>query len=251
MCSSGRTAADEYAPADGGPINAGVVKSALALPRPAELPAGSNSIAGFAYSPSGPVQRVEWSADDGTTWQAARILDPVLPHAWQRFQFEWDSPAGSHTLLTRATDRGRTESARSNRLQQQGIPAEHRASSSGYGELERLGELKSAEGVKPMTRRTGVALVIGVALAIGLVVITAIALIGPSWGLEPGVRERELAAEFYQMRCAVVTSSTAASARHSVPVCSLLMGPPSSSSTTCDSQCPMRPRGLSRTRSTG
>ena len=54
-----------------------------------------------------------------------------------------------------------------------------------------------------MTRRTGVALVIGVALAIGLVVITAIALIGPSWGLEPGVRERELAAEFYQMRCAV------------------------------------------------
>jgi len=96
--------ADEYAPADGGPINAGVVKSALALPRPAELPAGSNSIAGFAYSPSGPVQRVEWSADDGTTWQAARILDPVLPHAWQRFQFEWDAPAGSHTLLTRATD---------------------------------------------------------------------------------------------------------------------------------------------------
>ncbi len=36
--------ADEYAPADGGPINAGVVKSALALPRPAELSAGSNTI---------------------------------------------------------------------------------------------------------------------------------------------------------------------------------------------------------------
>ena len=96
--------ADEYAPADGGPINAGVVKSALALPRPAELSPGSNLISGFAYSPSGPVQRVEWSVDDGATWQAARILDPVLPHAWQRFQFEWDAPAGSHTLLTRATD---------------------------------------------------------------------------------------------------------------------------------------------------
>ena len=96
--------ADQYAPADGGPINAGVVKSALALPRPAELSAGSNSISGFAYSPSGPVQRVEWSADGGSSWQAARILDPVLPHAWQRFQFEWDAPAGSHTLLTRATD---------------------------------------------------------------------------------------------------------------------------------------------------
>ena len=32
------------------------------------------------------------------------MLDPVLPHAWQRFQFKWDAPAGSHTLLTRATD---------------------------------------------------------------------------------------------------------------------------------------------------
>ncbi len=96
--------ADQYAPADGGPINAGVVKSALALPRPAELSVGSNSIFGFAYSPSGPVQHVEWSADGGSGWQAARILEPVLPHAWQRFQFEWDAPAGNHTLLTRATD---------------------------------------------------------------------------------------------------------------------------------------------------
>ena len=96
--------ADEYAPADGGPITTGVVKSALALPLPAELTRGSHSISGFAYSPNGPVQRVEWSADDGATWQAARILDPVLPHAWQRFQFDWDAPPGSHTLLTRATD---------------------------------------------------------------------------------------------------------------------------------------------------
>ena len=96
--------AEEYAPADGGPITTGVVKSALALPRPASLSPGSNLISGFAYSPSGPVQRVEWSADGGSTWQAARILNPVFPHAWQRFQFEWDAPTGSHTLLTRATD---------------------------------------------------------------------------------------------------------------------------------------------------
>jgi DMSO/TMAO reductase YedYZ molybdopterin-dependent catalytic subunit len=96
--------AEEYEPADGGPITTGVVKSALALPRPGALSTGSNLISGFAYSPSGPVRRVEWSADGGSTWQAARILDPVLPHAWQRFQFEWDAPAGDHTLLTRATD---------------------------------------------------------------------------------------------------------------------------------------------------
>ena len=96
--------AEEYAPADGGPITTGVVKSALALPRPASLPSGTNLISGFAYAPSGPVQRVEWSADNGSTWLVAHILDPVLPHAWQRFQFEWDAPAGNHTLLTRATD---------------------------------------------------------------------------------------------------------------------------------------------------
>jgi DMSO/TMAO reductase YedYZ molybdopterin-dependent catalytic subunit len=102
--------ADQYAPADGAPITTGVVKSALALPRPAQVTRGENTIAGFAYSPSGPVQRVEWSDDDGSTWQAARILDPVLPHAWQRFEFDWDATAGDHTLLTRATDSaGRTQ----------------------------------------------------------------------------------------------------------------------------------------------
>ncbi|MCH7932884.1 MAG: cytochrome c [Gemmatimonadetes bacterium] len=53
-----------------------------------------------------------------------------------------------------------------------------------------------------MSRRTRVALVSGVALAIGLTLITAIAVIGPDRGLEGRARERELAAEFYQMRCA-------------------------------------------------
>ena len=80
------------------------MKSALALPRPAPLSVGANVISGFAYSPDGPVQRVEWSADDGSTWQDAHIVAPILPHAWQRFQFEWNASAGRHTLLTRATD---------------------------------------------------------------------------------------------------------------------------------------------------
>ena len=51
-----------------------------------------------------------------------------------------------------------------------------------------------------MSRRTGVALVIGVAL---LTTIMTIALIVALRTLERRVRERELAAEFYQMRCAV------------------------------------------------
>ena len=53
-----------------------------------------------------------------------------------------------------------------------------------------------------MSKRTGVTLVSGVALLIGLTLVTAIAVIVPKRGLERRVRERELAAEFYQMRCA-------------------------------------------------
>ncbi len=53
-----------------------------------------------------------------------------------------------------------------------------------------------------MSRRAGVALVIGGALAIGLALIAAIAVMVPRRTLERRVQTRELAAEFYQMRCA-------------------------------------------------
>jgi DMSO/TMAO reductase YedYZ molybdopterin-dependent catalytic subunit len=95
---------EQYAPADGAPITTGVVKSALALPRPARLSPGIHRIRGFAYSPHGPIGSIEWSDDGGATWRAASILEPVHPLAWQRFEFEWNAPAGTRTLLTRATD---------------------------------------------------------------------------------------------------------------------------------------------------
>ena len=97
--------ADRYAPADGAPITTGAVKSALALPRPAQLPAGTHRLRGFAYSPGGPVERVEWSADDGP-WTPARLIGTpaALPHAWARFEFEWTAASGDHVLRTRATD---------------------------------------------------------------------------------------------------------------------------------------------------
>ncbi len=97
--------ADQYAPADGAPISTGAVKSALALPRPAQLSSGTQRLRGFAYSPAGPVARVEWSADDGP-WAPARLIGTpsALPHAWARFELEWDAAPGEHTLRTRATD---------------------------------------------------------------------------------------------------------------------------------------------------
>ena len=95
---------DDYAPAEGGPITELVVKSALALPRPAQLAAGSHTLHGFAHAPGGPVSAVEWSPDGGATWLEAEIVDPILPLAWQRFEFEWEGAPGAHTLVTRATD---------------------------------------------------------------------------------------------------------------------------------------------------
>ena len=100
--------ADRYAPADGAPITTGRVKSALALPRPARLAAGPQRLRGFAWSPRGPVEGVEWNANGGP-WAQARLIgaSPDLPHAWCRFEFEWTASPGSHVLRTRATDAAR------------------------------------------------------------------------------------------------------------------------------------------------
>lgn len=97
--------ADRYAPADGAPITTGAVKSALALPYPAELSRGSRMLRGFAYSPGGAVAGVEWNVNDGP-WAPARLIGTpeALPHAWARFEFEWEATPGSHVIRTRATD---------------------------------------------------------------------------------------------------------------------------------------------------
>lgn len=80
------------------------IKSALALPWPAELSAGRRRIRGYAHSPHAPIARVEWSDDGGKNWSEAAVLDPRLRYAWARFEFEWQATPGEHAILTRATD---------------------------------------------------------------------------------------------------------------------------------------------------
>ncbi len=80
------------------------IKSALALPWPAELTAGRNRLHGFAHSPAGPIARVEWSVDSGQTWGDARVLPPQVQRSWARFEFEWEAKQGDHIVMTRATD---------------------------------------------------------------------------------------------------------------------------------------------------
>ena len=95
---------EQYAPALGAPITTQNIKSSLALPWKAELSVGKQVMRGVARSPHAIIEKVEWSCDDGATWQAATLVPPLMQYAWARFEFEWDAPAGKHTIMTRATD---------------------------------------------------------------------------------------------------------------------------------------------------
>ena len=104
---------DNYPPegeAQGRVANEQTVKSALALPWPAELAAGSNRLHGYAHSPHGPIARVEWSADSGASWREAELMGPQVHYSWARFEFWWEAAPGEHVIMTRATDsKGNTQ----------------------------------------------------------------------------------------------------------------------------------------------
>ena len=80
------------------------IKSAIALPWGATLPAGRHRVRGFAWSPVGRISKVEASLDKGATWRPVNLREPNIPRAWVRWDFEWDARPGEHVLLTRATD---------------------------------------------------------------------------------------------------------------------------------------------------
>ena len=98
---------DAYPPvgeSEGQPVTEQSIKSALALPWPADLAAGRQRIHGYAHSPAGPITRVEWSADGGRTWAEASVSATQPDYSWARFEFEWEALPGEGTIMTRATD---------------------------------------------------------------------------------------------------------------------------------------------------
>ena len=98
---------DEYPPegeAQGKVTHCQVIKSALALPWPADLLAEPRRIHGYAHSPDGTIRSVEWSLDSGRTWQDATLHTPQVQYSWARFEFAWDPAPGSYTIMTCATD---------------------------------------------------------------------------------------------------------------------------------------------------
>jgi DMSO/TMAO reductase YedYZ molybdopterin-dependent catalytic subunit len=80
------------------------IKTGVALPWDATVPAGRHRVRGFAWSPVARISRVEFSLDRGRTWQTAALRELNVARAWTRWDFEWDARPGEHAILTRATD---------------------------------------------------------------------------------------------------------------------------------------------------
>ncbi len=65
---------------------------------------GWREIRGLAWSGRGRITRVEVSTDDGASWQAATLDEPVLPKCHTRFRLPWQWTGTDAVLLSRATD---------------------------------------------------------------------------------------------------------------------------------------------------
>jgi DMSO/TMAO reductase YedYZ molybdopterin-dependent catalytic subunit len=62
-------------------------------------------LGGVAFAGDRGIARVEYSVDNGQTWQEAQIKAPLGPYAWVLWMAEWIPPApGQYTVRVRATD---------------------------------------------------------------------------------------------------------------------------------------------------
>ena len=83
-----------------GPIK---LSSRIDVPRTGQsLTAGPITVAGVAWHQHIGIERVEVQVDDGS-WQAAALATAISIDTWVQWHYEWDAPAGTHTLRVRAT----------------------------------------------------------------------------------------------------------------------------------------------------
>lgn len=71
---------------------------------PQTIRRGWNEVRGIAWSGRGRIARAELSFDEGRTWVAADLQDPVLPKAHTRFRYMWNWDGREATVLSRAVD---------------------------------------------------------------------------------------------------------------------------------------------------
>jgi sulfane dehydrogenase subunit SoxC len=65
---------------------------------------GLYQITGLAWTGRGKINKVEISADDGKTWAAAELQEPVLDRAFTRFRLPWHWNGKSTVIKSRAID---------------------------------------------------------------------------------------------------------------------------------------------------
>ena len=68
------------------------------------VPPGPVTLTGRAWSGWAPIERVEVSADGGTTWHEAELEEPLSDFAWRGWRYRWEAEPGEHELCCRATD---------------------------------------------------------------------------------------------------------------------------------------------------
>lgn len=87
------------------PVREMPVKAVITAPtNGAQINAGQQTIAGYAWSGYGGIRAVEVSTDSGANWVEAQIAEEAGPLSWVRFEQTWDAPAGLTSLYARATD---------------------------------------------------------------------------------------------------------------------------------------------------
>lgn len=105
---------------DGTPVRRMRPRALIARPaNGAALPPGAVEVVGSAWSGTGPIRRVQVSADGGAEWRDADLDPPAGPHAATPWRWRWDATPGEHELVARAIDsagRGQPMTSRRNRL---------------------------------------------------------------------------------------------------------------------------------------
>jgi sulfane dehydrogenase subunit SoxC len=86
------------------------LKSALELPWGGEISVARRLVRGRSWSPFGKIAKVEYSLNQGKSWQTARLREPNIAAAWVRWDFDWDAKPGKYMIRVRATDeKGNTQ----------------------------------------------------------------------------------------------------------------------------------------------
>ena len=101
---------------DGEPLQRMLPRSLLVPPgipefltRDRTVRAGECLVEGRAWSGLAPIERVEVSADGGSTWAEAELDPPEGRWAWRGWRFRWDAEPGEYVLCSRARDEAGNE----------------------------------------------------------------------------------------------------------------------------------------------